>query len=134
MPRSNPFPPETEAKLAKAYAYWKNNPNMILDDLFRASGGNRRDLNIYMKLKGLGRPDGRVIGKESPRQVMLKKAYEAAKVKDETTGWAERYAEAKGFKIGKGDFRYYAMKNDLPYLREGAATIIRQESPSKLKI
>ena len=122
---------EKVARMQKVYAFWKQNPYLLMDELCRSQGTNKRDLNIYLKATGLPRADGKVIGKDSPRQKALRAAYEAAVKADETPGWAERYALEKfGQKTNKGDYRYYAMKNDLPPLRE-APSVYRQ-SPHKL--
>ena len=125
--------PNTAAKMKVVYEHWKANPHLLLDELRECKGGNRKDLNQYMKENGLSRPDGRVIGKGSPRQQSIKASYEAAIKADETPGWAQRYArETYGIKADKSDFRYYAMKNDLPYLREVASQM--QQSPSKISL
>jgi hypothetical protein len=122
-----------EEKLKSAYEYWQKNPHILVDDLVRNFKTNRRDLSDYLKSNKLGRPDGRVIGKGSPRQQAIKASYEAAIKANETPGWAERYARDNfDQKTDKGDFRYYAMKNDLPYLREVERQ--RQESPHKVSI
>ena len=127
---SRKAPSLTLAACVAAYEHWKQNPHILKDELVAKFKASNRTLQDYMKANNLGRPDGRVIGKGSPRQMMIKEAYEAARAKDETVGWAERYAEAKGFKVGKGDFRYYSMKNDLPDLKEVVAGKL-QASPHK---
>jgi hypothetical protein len=130
---SKPLTQTTIIKMASVYEYWKANPHLKLDELRECKGGNRKDLNQYMKENGLTRPDGRVIGKGSPRQQAIKASYEAAIKANETPGWAQRYArDTFSIKADKSDFRYYAMKNDLPYLKEVASQM--QESPSKLKL
>lgn len=130
---SKPLSQTTIIKMASVYEYWKANPHLKLDELRECKGGNRKDLNQYMKENNLARPDGRVIGKGSPRQQSIKASYEAALKAEETPGWAQRYArETFGIKADKSDFRYYAMKNDLPYLKEVASGM--QESPNKLKL
>lgn len=122
-----------EQKLKSAYEYWQKNPHILVDDLVRNFKTNRRDLSDFLKANNLGRPDGRVIGKGSPRQQAIKASYEAAIKANETPGWAERYARDNfNQKADKGDFRYYAMKNDLPPLREVEA--IRQASPHKISL
>lgn len=116
-----------------AYNFWTENQHILVDDLVRKFKTNRRSLSEYMKAQGLARPDGRVIGKGSPRQQAIKASYEAAIKANETPGWAERYARDNfNQKADKGDFRYYAMKNDLPYLRE--VTAQRQDSPHKIAL
>jgi hypothetical protein len=126
----------SEAKVAdvkKTYEFWKQNPHLHLEELCRSQGLDKRDMNVYLKATGLPRADGRVIGKDSPRQKALRATYEVAIKLNETPGWAERYAFEKfGQKTNKGDYRYYTMKNDLPPLREVAATM--QVSPSKKSI
>jgi len=123
-----------EQRLQEAYAFWEKNPHILVDDLCKKHRTNRKDLGAWLLNNSKPRPDGRIIGKGSPRQMAIKEAYEAARAKGETVGWAERYAEKKGFHVGKGDIRYYAMKNDLPDLKEGQASIVRQESPNKVKL
>lgn len=127
-------PAEKAANVGEAYAFWEKNPHMLVEDLCRKFRTNRKDLGAWLLNNGKSRPDGRVIGKGSPRQLMIKEAYEAARKKNETVGWAERYAEAKGFKVGKGDFRYYSMKNDLPDLLEKPTNNKLLESPHKIKL
>lgn len=125
--------PTKEQKLKSAYEYWQKNPHILVEDLVRNFKTNRRDLSDFLKANGLGRPDGRVIGKGSPRQQAIKASYEAAVKANETPGWAERYARDNfNQKADKGDFRYYAMKNDLPPLREVDA--LRQASPHKVTL
>lgn len=130
-PNGATMSPEKVAVVVKAYEFWKQNPHLLMDELCRSQGTNKRDLNLYLKATGKPRADGRVIGKDSPRQQALRAAYEAARRLDETPGWAERYALEKfGQKTNKGDYRYYAMKNDLPPLREVRSNY--QQSPHKL--
>jgi len=125
--------PTKEQKLKSAYEYWQKNPHILVDDLVRTFKTNRRDLSDFLKANSLGRPDGRVIGKGSPRQQAIKASYEAAVKANETPGWAERYARDNfDQKADKGDFRYYAMKNDLPPLREVESQ--RQASPHKVSL
>ncbi len=122
---------EKLARMEKTYEFWKQNPHLLMDELCRSQGTNKRDLNLYLKATGKPRADGRVIGKDSPRQQALRAAYEAARRLDETPGWAERYALEKfGQKTNKGDYRYYAMKNDLPPLREPPS--VYRQPPHKL--
>jgi hypothetical protein len=122
-----------EQKLKSAYEFWQKNPHMLVDDLVRQCKTNRRDLSDYLKAHSLPRPDGRVIGKGSPRQQAIKASYEAAMKANETPGWAERYAKEQfGQKTDKGDYRYYAMKNGLPDLREVEKQ--RQDSPHKVSL
>lgn len=124
---------QKEERCRAAYEDWKKNPHYLLFDLVSKYKTNRRDFSEFLKRHKLPRPDGRVIGKGSPRQQAIKAAYEAAHKVNETPGWAERYALEKfGQKADKGDFRYYAMKNDLPALREVESAY--QTSPSKLKL
>ena len=70
--------PTKEQKLKSAYEYWQKNPHILVDDLVRTFKTNRRDLSDFLKANSLGRPDGRVIGKGSPRQQAIKASYEAA--------------------------------------------------------
>lgn len=122
---------EKVAIVEKAYEFWKKNPHLHLEELCRSQGMDKRDMNVYLKATGKPRADGRVIGKDSPRQKALRAAYEAAIKLNETPGWAERYALEKfGQKTNKGDYRYYTMKNDLPPLREVQSNY--QQSPHKL--
>jgi hypothetical protein len=127
-------PEGKEQALQAAYAFWEKNTHILVDDLCRQFKTNRKDLSAWLLNNSKARPDGRIIGKGSPRQLAIKEAYEAARAKNETVGWAERYAEAKGFTVGKGDIRYYAMKADLPDLLESSVPGARQESPKKIKL
>jgi hypothetical protein len=132
--REHLTPEGKELKLLNAYAFWEKNPHILVDDLCKKFKTNRKDLGAWLLNNGKPRPDGRIIGKGSPRQLAIKEAYEVAAKKGETVGWAERYAEAKGFHVGKGDIRYYAMKNNLPDLKEAPPSMVRQESPNKIKL
>lgn len=125
--------PTREQKLKSAYDFWKENPFTLVDELVIKFKTNKKDLGTYLKDNNLSRPDGRIIGKDSPRQQAIKASYEAALKAGETPGWAERYARDKfGAKTNKGDYRYYGMKNELPPLREVGA--MRQESPHKINL
>jgi hypothetical protein len=119
------------AACVAAYEYWKKNPHVLMDDLMAKFKTSRRTFQDYIHVNNLPRADGRVLGKGSPRQQMIKEAYDLAYSKGETVGWAERYAEAKGFHVGKGDIRYYSMKNGLPDLKEAPSTNTLQASPHK---
>jgi hypothetical protein len=125
--------PTKEQKLKSAYDFWKENPHTQVGDLVIKFKTNKKDLGTYLKDNSLPRPDGRIIGKESPRQQAIKASYEAAHKAGETPGWAERYARDKfGMRIQKGDIRYYAMKNSLPDLREVESFL--QQSPHKKQL
>lgn len=125
--------PTTTERCKQAYDFWSKNPHSKVDDLVLQFKTNRRSLLEWMKSNNLARPDGKVIGKASPRQQAIKESYEAAIKANETPGWAERYAK-KHFdqNTDKGDYRYYAMKNDLPPLREHTPTM--QTSPHKINL
>ena len=125
--------PTKEEKLKSAYEYWKKNPHTLVEDLVHLHKTNRRDFSVYLKAHKLPRADGRIIGKGSPRQQAIKDAYEAAAKANETPLWAERYAtEHFGQNTDKSDYRYYAMKNGLPDLRE--ATKPKVDSPHKVSL
>lgn len=121
-----------EERLQNAYAFWEKNHHMLVDDLCKQFKTNRKDLSAWLLNNGKGRPDGRIIGKGSPRQVAIKEAYEAAAKKGQTVGWAVLFARKSAKSISPGDFRYYAMKNNLPDLKE--APPLKQESPSKKQL
>lgn len=124
--------PATRAKMKAVYEHWKANPHLILDELTACKGGNRRDLNQYMKEENLPRPDGRVLGKASSRQQAIKDAYEEAAKKNQTVGWAVLLARKSAKSVSPGDFRYYSMKNNLPDLPEKPSEY--QVSPHKVKL
>ena len=125
--------PTKAERLREAYDFWKQNPYMLVDELVIKFKTNRRDWSDYVTANSLPRPDGRVIGKGSPRQQAIKEAFLAATRANETPGWAQRYAKDKlGQKTDKGDYRYYAMKNNLPDLREFESVI--QQSPHKKQL
>lgn len=125
--------PTKAEKLKSAYDFWRQNPHTLVDELVVKFKTNRRDFSDYLTSNALPRPDGRIIGKGSPRQQAIKASYEAAAKANETPGWAERYAKAEfGMRIQKGDIRYYAMKNNLPDLREVESTV--QQSPHKKQL
>lgn len=125
--------PTKEEKLKSAYDFWTKNPFTQVGELVVKFKTNKKDLATYLKDNKLGRPDGRIIGKDSPRQQAIKASYEAALKANETPGWAERYARDKfGAKTNKGDYRYYGMKNELPPLREVES--MRQDSPHKIQL
>jgi hypothetical protein len=124
--------PKTQDKMKAVYEHWKANPHLLLVELTACKGGNRKDLNVYMKENNLPRPDGRVLGGGSPRQVAIKDAYEEAAKKGQTVGWAVLLARKTAKSISPGDFRYYSMKNGLPDLPEKQSEY--QDSPHKLKL
>jgi len=125
--------PTKEERLKSAYEFWKQNPHTIVDELVVKFKTNRRDWSDYVTANALPRPDGRIIGKGSPRQRAIKASYEAALKASQTPGWAERYAKSEfGMRIQKGDIRYYAMKNNLPDLREVEPVL--QQSPHKKQL
>jgi hypothetical protein len=121
-----------EQKLLNAYTFWEKNPHMLVDDLCKQFKTNRKDLGSWLLNNSKGRPDGRIIGKGSPRQVAIKEAYEAAAKKGQSVGWAVTFAKKTATSISPGDFRYYAMKNNLPDLKEAPATM--QASPNKKQL
>jgi hypothetical protein len=118
-----------EERVKSAYTFWEQNPYMLVDDLCRKFKTTRKDLSDWLLNNGKPRPDGRVIGKGSTRQVAIKEAYEAAAKKGQTVGWAVQLARKSAKSISPGDFRYYSMKNNLPDLKEAASMM--QASPSK---
>lgn len=125
--------PTKEEKLKSAYEYWQKNPHTLVEDLVLLHKTNRRDLSDYLKAHSLPRPDGRIIGNGSPRQQAIKDSYEASAKANETTLWAKKYAKDNfGHNIGTGDFRYYAMKNNLPDLREPESS--RIATPHKINL
>lgn len=124
--------PKTKATMAAVYAHWKANPHLILDELTACKGGNRRDLNEYMREMNLPRPDGRVLGQPSSRQVAIREAYEEAAKKKQTVGWAVLLARKSAKSVSPGDFRYYSMKNNLPDLPEKPSDY--QTSPHKVQL
>jgi len=130
--RQRKMTPNAKATMASVYEHWKANPHLIIDELTALKGGNRRDLNDYMRELNLPRPDGRVLGKSSLRQVAIREAYEEAAKKKQTVGWAVLLARKQASSISPGDFRYYAMKNSLPDLPEKPSEY--QASPHKTKL
>jgi len=126
-------PEGKEQALQAAYAFWEKNTHILVDDLCKQFKTNRKDLSAWLLNNSKARPDGRIIGKGSPRQLAIKDAYEAARAKNETSLWAARYAAAQGFTVGKGDIRYYSMKADLPDLQEGNGLRL-QEPPNKKRL
>lgn len=121
-----------EERVKSAYTFWEQNPYMLVDDLCRKFKTTRKDLSDWLLNNGKTRPDGRVIGKGSPRQVAIKDAYEAASKKGHTVGWAVQLARKSAKSISPGDFRYYSMKNNLPDLKEAPA--LKQASPTNKKL
>ena len=124
--------PKSKATMAALYEHWKANPHLIIPELTAVKGGNRRDLNDYMREMNLPRPDGRVLGKASSRQVAIREAYEEASKKKQTVGWAVLLARKSAKSVSPGDFRYYSMKNSLPDLPEKPSDYLA--SPHKVKL
>lgn len=123
---------DKEERLKAAYTFWEANPHVLVDELCKKHKTNRRDLGSWLLNNGKSRPDGRIIGKGSPRQVAIKEAYDAAAKKGQSVGWAVQFARKTAKSISPGDFRYYSMKNNLPDLKE--ASSLRQELPIKKRL
>ena len=99
---------------AAAYEHWLTNPYMSKTDVCIKFEIQLGDLTGWMKDNAKVRPDGRKIGKGSPRQDAIKEAYEKAIVEGKDLTWAVTYARKLTTSISKGELRYYAMKNDRP--------------------
>ena len=109
-----------QAEAATAYAHWLTSPYMSKTDVCIKFKIQLGDLTGWMKDNSKVRPDGRKIGKGSPRQDSIKQAYEEAVAKGKDIGWAVAYARTLTTSISKGELRYYGMKNDRPELPEAA--------------
>lgn len=103
---------------AKAFAFWEQNSFLSKQELCEKFSLQPSDITFYMRENSKGRPDGRVVGKDSPRQVLLKEVIDKAIKGDLSLEWAYTQIKNAGHSLGKGDIRYYTMKHDLPSLRE----------------
>ena len=99
---------------ADAYEHWLTNPHMSKTDVCIKFEIQLGDLTGWMKDNAKVRPDGRKIGKGSPRQDAIRKSYEKAIAEGKDLTWAVTYARTLTTSISKGELRYYAMKNDRP--------------------
>lgn len=102
----------------KAYQHWEKHDYLSQQDLCNMFKIQRDDIRDWMKANGKSRPDGQVRGKDSPRQVAIREAYDLAVKGGHDIGWALKQLRQQGSTAGKGDIRYYAMKAGLPDLPE----------------
>lgn len=98
-----------------------SNPYLRLIDVAEKFGIGDDSLRYYLKANGHTRPDGgtqRPASGQSDRQVRIRSTYERAIKEGKDANWAVNFAnEGTGKRsINKGDFVYYAVKNDLPEL------------------
>lgn len=101
-----------------AYKFWLTRPHDFQTHICEQFKIQVCDLTLYMKDNKLKRPDGRVLGKGSDRQLAIAEACKEAHAKGKDMVWAMAYARARATSIQKGDLRYYCLKNDLPDLAE----------------
>ena len=102
----------------KAFAYWEQNTYLSKTEVCDKFVIQLDDLGYWMKTNGKKRPDGRVLGKESPRQVLLRDTITQAHKEGKTLEWVYDTIKGAGHSIGKGDIRYFTMKHNLPDLIE----------------
>lgn len=103
-----------QVEAATAYAHWLTSPYMSKTDVCIKFKIQLGDLTGWMKDNSKVRPDGRKIGKGSPRQDAIRESYEKAVAEGKDLTWAVTYARTLTTSISKGELRYYAMKNDRP--------------------
>ena len=104
---------------ARAYEYWLANPTFSKTEVCNSFKVQLDDLAYWMKVNGKPRPDGKVVGKGSPRQVALRHAYESAIEQKQDLEWALALAKKSFSSISRGDICYYWIKNELTPLPEG---------------
>lgn len=112
--------PKKLATLASAWSHWEKNPHLQKQELFIQFGIHRKEFNQWMKDNNKSRPDGRLDGKDSPRQQAIREAYAKAIEAKQNMAWAVAYARKTCDSIRPPELRYYAMKNDLAPLEEPA--------------
>lgn len=102
----------------KAFAFWEANSFHSKTEICQKFTIQLDDLGYWMKQNGKKRPDGRILGKESPRQIALKELITVALQEGKSLEWVYVEMKKANHGIGKGDIRYFTMKNNLPSLRE----------------
>lgn len=113
------------ADAEKAFAYWEKNTYLSKTEVCDKFVIQLDDLGYWMKINKKARPDGRVIGKESPRQILLREKVTQALAEGKTLEWVWENIRKEGHSLGKGDIRYYTMKNNLPDLVEEKTTFTK---------
>lgn len=113
---------DRNGKCKQAYDYWVKNPHLSLTDLGDKFVVNPDAIRYWVKSNGHERPDGKGFRPVvSERKQAIIDAYEAAIKQGKDICWAVEQAN-KGRasrSVNKGDFTYYAVKNDLPELPSG---------------
>lgn len=110
---------DRNGKCKQAYEHWVKNPHLSLTDLGDKFVVSPDNIRYWVKANGHKRPDGLGFRPEvSDRKRAIIDAYNAAIKEGKDIGWAVVKAnEGRSSKsVNKGDFTYYAVKNDLPEL------------------
>ena len=110
---------QRQGKCKEAYEYWVTNPYYRIVDLSDRFGVGDDAIRYYIKANKLKRPDEgekRSPAGQSDRQTRIRQTYEEAIKHGHDANWAVNKAnEGTGKRsVNKGDFVYYAVKNDLP--------------------
>ena len=110
---------QRQGKCKAAYEYWVANPYYRIVDLSDRFGVGDDAIRYYIKANKLKRPDEgqkRSPAGQSDRQTRIRQTYEEAMKHGHDANWAVNKAnEGTGKRsVNKGDFVYYAVKNDLP--------------------
>jgi len=125
---------ERQGKCQQAYEYWVKNPYLRLVDLGDKFSVAPDAIRHWVKHNGKTRPDGLGFRPAiSERQLAIVSAYTDAIKQGKDICWAVNEAN-KGRasrSVNKGDFTYYAVKNDLPELPTGKPQSTSYISPSK---
>jgi len=112
-----------KGKCREAYDHWVAHPHLRLVDLADKFLIGDDSLRYFLKANGLERPDGgspRPTSGTSDRQTRIRETYEEAIKHGHDANWAVAKAnEGTGKRsVNKGDFVYYAVKNDKPELAD----------------
>lgn len=113
---------EYNGRCKQAYEHWVKNPYLRLVDLGDKFAIAPDAIRYWVKKHGYERPDGNE-GRPavSERKQAIIDAYNEAVKQGKDICWAvERANQGRASRsVNKGDFTYYAVKNDLPELPSG---------------
>lgn len=113
---------ELNGKCSKAYEHWVKHPYLRLIDLGDKFAVSPDAIRYWVKKNGHSRPDGKDFRPVvSERKQAIIDAYNDAVKQGKDICWAvERANEGRASRsVNKGDFTYYAVKNNLPELPSG---------------
>ena len=107
------------SRCQQAYEHWVKNPYLRLVDLGDKFAVDPDAVRYWVKVNGHKRPDGKGFRPAvSERQQKIIDTYNAAIKEGRDIGWAVTKVNAGSAtrSVSKGDFSYYAVKNNLPEL------------------